>query len=283
MDEILKTKTINLTPAQQKVLKYIFNNLSDAVFMTASTLGRKTDVSEATIIRLSQALDFDGFPAFQKYLRQLHNERLTTVRRLEKRLDLSDTSNPLVSAIQMDIKNMSTMAESISEKKFDQVVNRLWKAKKIKIIGLRSAFSMAVYLKFGLQYLGRQVSLIQPTHGDLWDHLAFLSKDDLLVAISFPRYSSLTVDIVALAKQKKCRIVALTDSLVSPLTHYSDWILTAPCQSDSYMDSFTAPMGLLHALLTSMSLKKPDTAMNAFRNLETIWNKHKIYFSPEGQ
>ena len=283
MDEILKTKTINLTPAQQKVLKYIFNNLSDAVFMTASTLGRKTDVSEATIIRLSQALDFDGFPAFQKYLRQLHNEMLTTVRRLEKRLDLSDTSNPLVSAIQMDIKNMSTMAESISEKKFDQVVNRLWKAKKIKIIGLRSAFSMAVYLKFGLQYLGRQVSLIQPTHGDLWDHLAFLSKDDLLVAISFPRYSSLTVDIVALAKQKKCRIVALTDSLVSPLTHYSDWILTAPCQSDSYMDSFTAPMGLLHALLTSMSLKKPDTAMNAFRNLETIWDKHKIYFSPEGQ
>lgn len=280
MDVILKNKSVKLTPAQKKVLKFILNNLNETIFMTASRLGRKTKVSEATIIRLAQALEFDGFPAFQKYLRQLHQERFTTVRRLENALDLPKTSSPFVNTIQMDIKNISAMAETISEKDFNQVVTLLWKAKKISIIGLRSAFSMAVYLKFGLRFLGKDAELIQPSHGDIWDQLAGLTKNDLTVGISFPRYSNLTVDAVAFAREKQCKIIALTDTPVSPLTPYSDWILIAPCQSDSYMDSFTAPMALLHALLTAMSLQKPGTAMTAFKKLETLWDKQHIYFSP---
>ena len=280
MNEILKNKSTKLTMAQKKVLKFILNNLNEAVFMTASSLGRKTEVSEATIIRLAQALEFDGFPAFQKYLRQLHHERFTTVCRLEKSLNLPEKSNPFADTIQMDIKNISTMAEGISEKNFNQIVARLWKAKQIKVVGLRSAFSMAVYLKFGLQFLGKKVTLIQPCHGDLWDQLALLTKDDLLVGISFPRYSNITVDTIAFAKEKQCKIIVVTDTLVSPLTAYSDWVLIAPCQSDSYMDSFTAPMGLLHALLTAMSLKRPEAAMTAFNRLEKVWDNRNIYFSP---
>jgi len=280
MKEILKIDFLKLTAAQKKVMKFIFNHLNEVIFMTASTLGKKTDVSEATIIRLAQSLGFGGFPALQKHLRNLHQDKFTTVKRLEKALDLPGTSDPFINTIQMDIKNISAMAEAVSEKTFNQVVTQLWKAKQIKIIGLRSAFSLAVYLKFGLRFLGRKVSLIQPSHGDLWDQLALLTQNDLLVGISFPRYSNLTVDAVAFAKEKQCKIIAVTDTIVSPLTPYSDWVLVAPCQSESYMDSFTAPMGLLHALLTAMSLKKPEAALTAFQHIENLWDKQHVYFSP---
>jgi DNA-binding MurR/RpiR family transcriptional regulator len=261
-------------------MKFIFNHLNEVIFMTASTLGKRTDVSEATIIRLAQSLGFDGFPALQKHLRSLHQDKFTTVKRLEKALDFPGTGDPFINTIQMDIKNISAMTEAVSEKTFNQVVTQLWKAKQIKIIGLRSAFSLAVYLKFGLRFLGKKVSLIQPSHGDLWDQLALLTQNDLLVGISFPRYSNLTVDAVAFAKEKQCKIIAVTDTIVSPLTPYSDWVLVAPCQSESYMDSFTAPMGLLHALLTAMSLKKPEAALTAFQHIENLWDKQHVYFSP---
>lgn len=283
MHEFLKMDSLKLTSAQKKVMKFIFNHLNEVIFMTASALGRKTDVSEATIIRLAQSLGFDGFPAFQKYLRRLHQDKFTTVKRLEKALDFPETADPFVNTIQIDIKNISAMAEAVSEKIFNQVVDQLWKAKRVKIIGLRSAFSLAVYLKFGLQFLGKEVSLIQPSHGDLWDQLARLARNDLLVGISFPRYSNLTVDTVAFAREKQCKIIAVTDTIVSPLTPYSDWVLVAPCQSESYMDSFTAPMGLFHALLTAMSLKKPETALAAFKRLEELWDKQQVYFSPANE
>lgn len=120
---------------------------------------------------------------------------------------------------------------------------------------------MAVYLKFGLQFLGKDVTLIQSSHGDIWDQLALLTSDDLLIGISFPRYSNLTVDSVAFAKEKQCKIISVTDTLVSPITPYSDQVLVTPCESDSYMDSFTAPMAMIHAVLTAMSIKRPKTAI----------------------
>jgi len=279
MKELLNSKSARLTSTQKKVLKYIFNNLGDSIFLTASAIGRKTGVSEATIIRLAQTLGFNGYPDFQKSLREHFQERLTTVHRLEKTLEHPEASGSLIEALKMDMKNISSMAESISEKAFDTSVTQLWKAKKIFIIGLRSAFSLAVYLKFGLRFLGKNVTQFEPSQWDLWDQLAPLGRDNLIVAISFPRYARMTIDAVAFAREKQCKILSITDSLVSPLTSYSDWTLVAPCQSYSYMDSFTAPLALIHALLTAMSLKKPDKALQDFNKLEEIWDKQNIYFS----
>jgi DNA-binding MurR/RpiR family transcriptional regulator len=283
MKELLKVKSSKLTPSQKKVLKYILNNPEDSVFLTASALGRKTRVSEATIIRLAQRLGFNGFPDFQRSLREHLQERLTTVSRLEKTLEHPQASESLIGILKIDIKNISLMAESISEKTFQNIVTHLWKAKRIFVIGLRSAYGLAVYLKFGLRFLGKEITLLEPVQWDLWDQLNPLGPQTLVVAISFPRYARMTIDAVAFAKEKRCKILSITDSLVSPLTAYSDWILVAPCQSYSYMDSFTAPMALIHTLLTAMSLKKPDKALQAFKNLEEIWDQQGVYYSPSGK
>ncbi len=283
MKELLKGKSANLTPAQKKVLKYIFHNLEDSIFLTASAMGRKTGVSEATIIRLAQSLGFNGFPDFQRNLRQLHQERLTTVNRLEKTLEHPEASESLIEILKMDIRNISLMAESVSEKTFQTIVTHLWKARRIYLVGLRSAYSLAVYMKFGLRFLGKDVTLLDPAQWDLWDQLIPLGKENLIVGISFPRYARMTIEAVAYAREKQCRILAITDSLVSPLVPYSDWVLVAPCQSHSYMDSFTAPMALIHTLLTAMSLKKPDKALQAFKKFEEVWDRQGVYYSPSSE
>ncbi len=283
MKDLLKSKSEGLTTTQKKVLKYIFNNLESSIFLTASALGRKTGVSEATIVRLAQALGFNGFPDFQRNLRSHFQERLTTVSRLEKTLEHPESSKSFIHILNMEMKNISGMAEANSEKTFNAAITQLWKAKRILIVGLRSAFSLAVYLKFGLRFLGKDATQLEPTCWDTWDQLISIGQQNLVVAISFPRYSRMTINAVAYAREKQCKILSITDSLVSPLTTYSDWTLIAPCQSYSYMDSFTAPMALIHILLTTMSLEKPDRALQAFRNLEEIWDRQDIYYSSSSE
>ncbi len=280
MKDLLIKKSEQLTASQKRVLKYIFNNLEESVFLTASALGKKTGVSEATIIRLAQALGFSGFPTFQKDLRRHFQERVTTVSRLEKALKNPEGSKSFFDILNLEIKNITMLTETNTIKTFETAVAQLWKARKILIIGLRSAFSLAVYLKFGLRFLGKDVSQLEPMCGDMWDQLVSLGPKNLVVAISFPRYARMTINATAYAKERHCRILSITDSLVSPLATYSDWTLTAPCQSYSYMDSFTAPMSLIHLLLTVMSLENPNQSLSAFKKLEEIWDREDVYFSP---
>ncbi len=281
--DILIAKSDRLTPTQKRVLKYILNNLENSIFLTASALGRKTGVSEATIVRLAQALGFQGFPDFQKNLRSHFQERVTTISRLEKGLQEPSGEHSFLNILEREIKNVSMLAERNSARTFETAVTQLWKARKILIIGLRSAFSLAVYLKFGLRFLGKDVTQLEPFSWDPWDQLVSLRAHTLVIAISFPRYARMTIDTVAYAREKQCRILSITDSLVSPLATYSDWTLVAPCQSYSYMDSFTAAMALIQTLLTAMSLQKPDIALSAFKKLEEIWDRQDVYYSPSSK
>lgn len=283
MEELLKKKSPKLTPTQKRVFKYIFNHLEEAIFLTSSTLAKKTGVSEATIVRLAQALGFEGFPDFQRSLRSQFQERVTTISRLEKTLQGPETSTPFLKILNMEIKNVSALADKNSGETFDAAVAQLWKAKKILVVGMRSAYSLAVYLKFGLRFLGKEVTLLEPAQWDIWDQLVTLRPQTFVVAISFPRYARMTTNVVAYAREKQCKILSITDSIVSPLTPYSDLTLFAPCQSYSYMDSFTAPMSLIHMLLTAMSLKWPEKAIQAFKKLEGIWDERNVYYSPPAE
>ncbi len=280
MNDLIKTKSTRLTPKQKRVFKYIFNNLDDCIFLTASALGKKTGVSEATVVRLAQSLGFEGFPDFKRRLRSHFQDRVTTISRLEDRLRDQKHSPSVLDILNREMKNISLLAGQNAAEKFEAAVEWLWKAPKIVIVGLRSAYGLAVYMKFGLRFLGKDVMLLDPAQWDLWDQLTPLGKDTLMVGISFPRYARMTIDAVAFARERRCRILAITDSLVSPLTTYSDWVLVAPCQSYSYMDSFTAAMALIHTLLTTMSLKEPAKALEAFKKLEEVWDREGVYYSP---
>jgi DNA-binding MurR/RpiR family transcriptional regulator len=278
--ELLYDSQLDLTPAQQRIMRFIVDNYEEAIFLTASELAQRAHVSEATVVRLAQALGFDGYPGMQKKFRQGLRGRLSTVGRLEQTVDhVRQEGDVLVKILQEDIQNLSQTLRDLPTEVFKQAVEEVQSAKRIFVVGLRGAHAPALTLSTYLRFLAKEVHLLVPGHGELWDTLQGLGNKDLVVGISFPRYTRLTVEILEHARGKGARVGAITDSPLSPLSRHAHWVLTAHCQLDSFIESFTAATSLINALLTAISIQNPKKTLRVLRRREALWEKKGVYVS----
>jgi DNA-binding MurR/RpiR family transcriptional regulator len=279
---LLNEKSESLTPAQKKLLNYILANDEEAVFLKIQDLCRRVNVSAATVVRLAKALGYAGFPEFQQELRLLFRDKLTTVCRLQTAARRETTeANILVKVFQQDIDNISETMKQVSVNDFRHFVKRLNSADRIVIIGLRSAHSLAVLMGVALEFLQREVWIVQPGIGDMWDRLLGLKHGDVMVGISFRRYTRETVQALEYARSRQIRTLAITDSLVSPLARNADVVLTARCKMDSFVESFTAPLSLINAIVTAVGVGSKDSTLKALKQLEESWRNRSIYYSSE--
>jgi len=280
LDSLLSKKKSNLTSAQQKALKYITENYDETVFLTASSLARRIKVSEATIVRLAQALGFHGFRGMQRMLRKDFQDRLATDARLERTVKHANTDEEVaVKVVQEDIRNLTHTIESLPMETFNQAVTEMASARKVFIIGLKGSHAPAVMLARHLSFLREEVYLVTPGHGDIWDSFQEVGAKDLVVGISFPRYTRVTVEALVYARTQKARIGAITDSLFSPLADHSDWVLPVRHQIDSFIDSYTAVISVINALLTALSIRNPRETLKALKKRETLWKGKNIYWA----
>lgn len=278
---ILSNRRIKLTDAQRRTVQYMTDHYEESIFLTASKLAKKVGVSEASIVRLAQALGFDGYPALQQKLRSNLQDRLTTVTRLEETVKHIRTDGDILSSImQQDIRNLSETLQDISLETFHQAVADMKNAKHIFVVGLRGAHAPALVLAIYLRFLGKQSSPVIPGYGDVWNTLHGMNREDLVIGISLPRYTRLTVEILEYAKEKGARVGAITDSFISPLAHHADWVLPVHSRLDSFIESFTAAMSLVNALLTELSVQNPDETRKALKDRELVWQKKEIYVLP---
>lgn len=280
LDQELKRKALFLTNSQRKLLEYILSNEEEAIFLNIESLARRLNVSKATVVRLPKALGFDGFPEFQKHLRILFRNKLTTTSRLQKTVEkVTNEGDILIKVLQTDINNIEKTLKQISIREFKQFIKYIDSADRILIIGLRSAYSLAIFLGIALEFLQRNVWVIQPGIGDMWDRLLGLRKSDLVIGISFPRYAKQTVEVLQFAKRKGAKTLAITDSLISPLAQCSDHVLTAHYKIDSFIESFTACLSLINALTTALGVFSKKKSMRSLEELENIWEAHQVYFN----
>jgi DNA-binding MurR/RpiR family transcriptional regulator len=229
---------------------------------------------------LAQALGFDGYPGMQRKFREGLQNRLSTVTRLEHTVDhVGQVGDVVVKVLQEDIQNLSQTLRNLPIEVFEQAVTDMEKAKRIFVVGLRGAHAPALTLATYLRFLGKQAQLLVPGHGELWDILQGLEKNDLVVGISFPRYTSITVEILEHVRRQRARVGAITDSPLSPLARHAHWVLTAECQLDSFIESFTAATSLVNALLTAMSIQKPGKTLRILREREALWEEKGVYVS----
>ena len=276
--ELLVDNRIRFTPAQRRIMQYIMDHYEEAIFLTASQLARGVGVSEATVVRLAQALGFDGYPGMQKKFRESIQNRLSTVTRLEHTVDqVRQMGDVVVKVLQEDIQNLSNTLRDLPVEVFEQAVADMMTAKRVLVVGLRGAHAPALTLATYLRFLGKQAQLLAPGHGELWDILQGLGKTDLVVGISFPRYTRVTLEIVEYARKKRARVGAITDSPLSPLAGHAHWVLTARCQLDSFIESFTAATSLVNALLTAMSIQDPKKTLRILRQREALWEEKGVY------
>ena len=279
LNNLLKEKNVFLTPSQRKLMQYILSHDDESIFLNIENLAKKVDVSEATVVRLSKALGFKGFPEFQRELRLLFKNKLTTTSRLQKTVKkVTNEGDVLSKVLQTDIHNIEETLKQIPAMEFKRFVKAIDSTQRVIIVGLRSAYSLAIFLGIALEFLQKNVWVIQPGIGDMWDRLLGMGKGDLVIGISFPRYTKQTVEVLRFAKERGNKTLAITDSLISPLAQYADHVLTARYQMDSFVESFTAPLSLINAIVTALGIYSKQSSMKSLKELEKVWEDQQIYY-----
>lgn len=269
-----------MSKGQKLISEYIINNYDKAAFMTASKLGQKVGVSESTVVRYANMLGYDGYPKLQKALQELIRTKLTTVQRIEMSSDL-DQKMILKNVLKADMNNIRMTIDEADNEIFEKVIDCILKARYIYILGLRSAAPLAQFMGYYLNFIFNNVRIVTSGVNDIFEQLIHIDNQDLLIGISYPRYATRTIEAMSFAKTRGAITVALTDSLLSPLTSYSDYTLQARSDMASFVDSLVAPLSLINALIVGVGMKKSPHLASEFSKLEEMWDKYNVYVSKD--
>ena len=265
-----------LSKGHRKIAQYIVEHYDKAVFMTASKLGESVGVSESTVVRFASAMGYEGYPQLQRSLQELVSHRLTANQRFEMSTEI-DPREALGVVLKSDVQNLRATMEQMDASVFEDVVNRLLSARAIYVMGLRSAAPLAQFMGYYLNYIFDNVHLVSSGATDVFEEISKLKENDVLVGISFPRYSSRTLEAMRFAKRCGAQVVAITDGPMSPLADMADATLTARTDMASFVDSLAAPLSLINALLVALGLHRKEALKDHFRQLESIWETYEVY------
>lgn len=263
---------------QRAIAKYILENYDKAAFMTASKLGTKVGVSESTVVRFASELGYEGYPQLQRALQELIRNKLTAVQRIEITTDRIGSDDVLNKVLNMDIDRIRHTLEEVSKEDFNAAVEAICNAKNIYIIGVRSSASLAVFISFYFNHIFEGVRSVNTTSAsEMFEQLMRIGKDDILIGITFPRYSQRTVKAAKYARDNGAKVIAITDSRQSPIGEFADHLLIAKSDMASFVDSLVAPLSLIDALIVAVGLKKREEISQTFQKLEHIWDEYNVY------
>ncbi|EQG02983.1 helix-turn-helix domain, rpiR family protein [Clostridioides difficile 6041] len=273
----IQSQYTRLSKGQKLIAQYILNNYDKVAFMTACKLGETVGVSESTVVRFANALGYSGYPKLQAALQELIKNKLTTVQRVEMAHDYSDDFAILNKVLKSDIDNIRSTLEEIDERAFKEASNKLLRARKIYILGMRSSFVVAQYLGFYLDIILDNVHIIRMDMGDAFEQIVRINEEDVIVAISFPRYSKKSYQIVNYAKEKGAHVISLTDSLFAPVASLADNSLLVKSNMASFVDSLVPALSISNALAISVGMKEKEDIKQHFDDLEQIWKRYSVY------
>lgn len=263
---------------QKRIAAFILDSYDKAAFMTASRLGKKVGVSESTVVRFAAELGYDGYPDMQKSLQKMIRNRLTSVQRIEVTNDRIGDQDLVSMVLQSDMEKIRLTLEELDRSAFDNAVKAIVSAKRIYIIGVRSSAAIASFLGFYFNLIfDNVVNVTAGTASEMFEHLLRVGEDDVVIGVSFPRYSSRTVQAMSFTRDRKATTVAITDSEASPLAPICKYTLKARSDMASFGDSLVAPLSLVNALLVAVSRAKNDDLANTFQTLERIWEDYGVY------
>lgn len=275
--KIIQGKFARLSKGQKLIAEYILKHYDKAAFMTAAKLGTSVGVSESTVVRFANQLGYEGYPELQKALQELIKNKLTTAQRIELSNEFISSNNALRGVLKSDIENIRATMEKINYDDFEGTVNSILKAKKIYIVGLRSSAALADFLGFYLNLILDNVKIVSYGISDIFEQILNIQKGDCVIGIGFPRYAVRTVETLNFGKSRGADVIAITDSVLSPLAAKADYTLIAESNMASFVDSLVAPLSVINALIISVGLREKEKISKTFTELEHIWEDYQIY------
>ncbi len=280
--DLIKQSDSKFSKSQKRIAEYITNHYDSAAFMTAAKLGSVVDVSESTVVRFASELGYEGYPEFQKALRELIKNKLTPVQRMEITSSKLGDEDILKKVVQSDIDKLKQTLDTVCTKSFESAVDALANAETVYILGARTCFSLASFLEVYLNMILDNVKIITANSAsDVFEQMHRINENDVLIAMSYPRYSQRTFNGVQYASEKGARIIAITDSKASPIVAYAESSLIAECDLANFVDSLVAPLSLINALIVALVMRNKKKSVEAFESLEHVWDKYHAYRNPE--
>ncbi|MCP1109306.1 MurR/RpiR family transcriptional regulator [Ohessyouella blattaphilus] len=267
---------------QKRLADFYEKNYDKAAFMTAARVGKEVGVSESTVVRFATTLGFSGYPELQKALGELVRTKLNSIQRMEVTYGRITEKEILDSVLHADIDKIKQTMANIDHEAFELAVDTILKARKIYIIGIRSCAPLAGFLNFYLHLACDQVTLINTNSAsEIFEQMIRISEEDVIIGISFPRYSMRTLKALEFACNRKAKVIAITDSARSPITMYSSCNLIARSDMISIVDSLVAPLSVINALVVALCMKKQDEVVRTLETLEDIWDEYQVYNKEE--
>ncbi len=263
---------------QKRIANYILQSYDKAAFMTASRLGKAVQVSESTVVRFAMEIGYDGYPSMQRALQEMIRSKLTSLQRIEVADDLIGEQDVLSLVFRSDIERLHMTLDQLDRAEFDAAVQAILNARHIYIVGLRSSHAIARFLGFYFQLIFQNVTVVTTSAvGDLYEQVIRIGREDVLIGISFPRYSTVTLGVSRWAAEQGATVIALTDSPASPITQTARYTLLAKSDMLSFIDSLVAPLSLVNALIVSVSRYKKGELNETLASLEQLWSDYDVY------
>ncbi len=278
----IEEKYRDLSKGQKRVAEYVLDNYDKAVFLTAARLGEVVGVSESTVVRFATQLGYKGYPEFQKALEELVRNRLNSIQRMKVTYGRISQSQILETVLQSDIEKIKQTLNGIDHLAFNQAIDTILNARKIYVLGIRSCAPLAAFMSFYLNLLCDNVIAVNTnSSSEIFEQLIRIGEDDVIIGISFPRYSQRTLKALEFASKRKAKIITLTDSVHSPINIYSSCNLIARSDMASIVDSLVAPLSVVNALIVALCMKKQEEVIGTLETLEQIWGEYQVYSGDE--
>ena len=278
----IEEKYAKMSKGQRRLADYVCDNYDKAVFLTAAKLGETVGVSESTVVRFAIQLGYKGYPGFEKALEELVRNKLNSIQRMEVTYGRISQSEILETVLQSDIEKIKQTLTVIDHKAFDLAINTILDAKKIYVIGIRSCAPLASFLAFYLNLICEDVIVVNTnSSSEVFEQLIRIGSDDVIIGISFPRYSMRTLKALEFASNRKAKVITLTDSIHSPMNLYSSCNLIARSDMASIVDSLVAPLSVINALVVALCMKKQGEVIDTLETLEKIWGEYQVYSGDE--
>ena len=267
-----------LSKGQKKIANAVLNDYDKVAYLTAAKLGNLVGVSESTVVRFADELGFEGYSQFQLAVQELVRIKLTPNQRIEITKQRIGRGDVIDNVMESDINKIKYTLERLDRKAFIDAVDSIISARTIYITGARSSEPIARHLSYNLSLIFDNVKFIVPTSSsEVFEQMYSIGKEDVVIAFSFPRYSSKMINGIKFARQKDAKVVVFTDSDVSPLVEFSDCVLIAQSDMASFMDSLVAPLSIINAIIIEITSRREKEITERFDALEKLWDEYEVY------
>lgn len=267
-----------MSKGQKAIASFILKNYENAAYMTAARIGEDAGVSESTVVRFAMELGYEGYPHFQKVLQEELKVRLTSVQRMKASLKLTDKDDILGAVLLSDQEKLKRTYEKIDRKSFSQAVDLILGADKIYILGVRSSAPLASFLGFYFNLIFDNIRLVHTTSvSEQFEQILNVKTGDVVIGISFPRYSKRTIKAMAYSRSTGATVIAITDKAGTPIADNADVCLLAPSDMMSFVDSLVAPLSVINALIAAIGYKRMDIVTKQLEKLERVWDEYDVY------